>query len=222
MVRLKSAFSLIELVLSIIIMGIVSVSVPMIIKISSKATQDALVAEPITNAKMIIDLVNNASFACKYVDDIKSFGIPRYILKNDVSDLNYEVNNQNVISKNFYTKYNIDGTNRRKFELISILQPVVDNSCNDSVMQYNNYSKEFKTAQDANRDFILDAEYKINVKDTLNSNILSQTCMRLDGVEKYDVKVIRLNVSSFGKEISFCSMVFNIGESPEVKVLTWQ
>ena len=63
----KRGFSLIELILSIVVVAIISTSIPLVLKTTSELNQKAVTQESLMNAKTYMGLILKAPFSDKVI-----------------------------------------------------------------------------------------------------------------------------------------------------------
>lgn len=121
MQRQRGGFSLLELVLSIIVVAIVSVSVPTIISQTSQANAKSLLQESVMNAKTYMTLVLKSPFTCAHISTNPNSPLP--IFYGERVDGVYN---------NFYQEWNLNGDGRRFFlpKISRTTAPVSQNNVN--------------------------------------------------------------------------------------------
>lgn len=99
----RRGFSLIELILSIVIVAIVSLSLPLVMKLTSQTNAKAMTQESIMNAKTYMSLILKAPFSKETVKTSNGALSPRVYEGGDIDE------------PTFYEKFGLNGDGRRIF-----------------------------------------------------------------------------------------------------------
>ena len=207
----KKGFSLIELILSIIVVAVVSVSIPLVLKTTSELNQKAITQESLMNAKTYMGLILKAPFSNRIVKVTQggntAYFFPIILEPNDKRNEFYKVNK-------------IGGDGHRSFAYINSGELTTDNDVK-SVDFYDDKDKNLETANQS-RDYIVGSSYKVSVKETkgyFKPNL---------GLKDRDVKEIVVTSTSYkdGGKSSTTSVLkayaFNLGESGSLNTKEWK
>jgi hypothetical protein len=210
----KSGFSLIELILSIIIVAVVSTSIPLVLKTTSQLNQKAITQESLMNAKTYIGLILKAPFSNEIIKASNLSGstqtayfFPIILKPNDTRN-------------EFYKKNKIVGDGHRLFAYINSPELTADSSVR-SVSYYATKDKSLNTS-DQTRDYIVSSEYNVKVKD---GNGEFKPNLALDSS---DVKEIILTTISYKNDekqettLVLRAYAFNLGESGSLNTKAWK
>jgi len=210
----KSGFSLIELILSIIIVAVVSTSIPLVLKTTSQLNQKAITQESLMNAKTYIGLILKAPFSNEIIKASNLSGstqtayfFPIILKPNDKRN-------------EFYKKNKIVGDGHRLFAYINSPELTADSSVR-SVSYYATKDKSLNTS-DQTRDYIVSSEYNVKVKD---GNGEFKPNLALDSS---DVKEIILTTISYKNDekqettLVLRAYAFNLGESGSLNTKAWK
>ena len=210
----KSGFSLIELILSIIIVAVVSTSIPLVLKTTSQLNQKAITQESLMNAKTYIGLILKAPFSNEIIKASNLSGstqtayfFPIILKPNDTRN-------------EFYKKNKIVGDGHRLFAYINSPELTADSSIR-SVSYYATKDKSLNTS-DQTRDYIVSSEYNVKVKD---GNGEFKPNLALDSS---DVKEIILTTISYKNDekqettLVLRAYAFNLGESGSLNTKAWK
>lgn len=196
---MRRGFSLLELVISIVVMGIVFLSIPTIIIQNAKNNTSAIIQQSVMDTKTRIALILKAPWGC--TNDTSFIGKPTPIFNGNPAD-------------NFYTKNGIsDSSNRRTF---------LDKSGDDclalekSISWFNKKELEFTVNPESttyNRDNILSATMKTKVE-----------TQDMTGAAKNNIKVIEITTTAHASpDINIILRAYssNIGDSPIIQKRSW-
>ncbi|AQW81056.1 prepilin-type N-terminal cleavage/methylation domain-containing protein [Campylobacter pinnipediorum] len=229
-------FSLIEVIVSIVIIAITSLSVPVIISVTSEANLRFTIQEMLLNAKTYLNTVLKSQYTCVYIGENPSSPMPRFAnnkLGTSEKDPNFSLG-----SYDFYKKYKLDPHERR------IILPATglpdtdlnnfdehhDDKCPVSVASsygiktiwFYKDIDEVKMSPDSNndRDFVTEANYKVDVgikKDPFNDSRYEQKSydkdLTLVSVDIFDIKPDRFK----SEKIRLLAIAANIGDSPIIQ-----
>lgn len=202
---MRRGFSLLELVVSIVVMGIVFLSIPTIIIQNAKNNTSAIIQQSVMDTKTRIALILKAPWGC--VNDTSLIGKPTPIFNGNPAD-------------NFYTKNGISETDRRTFSPASgdsCLPPTTTSQGEKSISSFNDKKElEFTVNPESttyNRDNIVSATMKteINTKDMI-------------GAANNNIKVIEITTTAHASpDINIILRAYssNIGDSPTIHTRSW-
>ena len=211
----KRGFSLIELILSIVVVAVVSISIPLVLKTTSELNQKALTQESLMNAKTYMGLILKAPFSDKIVkatqDGHSVYFYPIVLEPGDTRNEFYRVNK-------------LGGDGHRGFAYTNSSELSTDNSPYNPVKSVNFYEIKNKNLQTANqnRDYIVGSSYKVSVKEgggDFKPNF---------ALKNKDVKEIIVTSTSYkdGGKSSTTSVLkayaFNLGESGSLNTKEWK
>ena len=211
----KRGFSLIELILSIVVVAVVSISIPLVLKTTSELNQKAITQESLMNAKTYMGLILKAPFSDKIVKVTQDGGSAYfYPIVLEPSDTRNE----------FYRVNKIGGDGHRGFAYTNSSELSTDNSPYNPVKSVNFYDTKNKNLQTANqnRDYIVGSSYEVIVKEgggDFKPNF---------ALKNKDVKEIIVTSSSYkdGGKSSTTSVLkayaFNLGESGSLNTKEWK
>ncbi|AQW85977.1 hypothetical protein CPIN18020_0768 [Campylobacter pinnipediorum subsp. caledonicus] len=238
-------FSLIEVIVSIVIIAITSLSVPMIISVTSEANLRFTIQEMLLNAKTYLNTVLKSQYTCAYIGENPSSPMPRFALNKDTIEHGYMQKkdpNFSLGSYDFYKKYKLNPHERRIILSATDLYPKTDPNnfhkhYNDkcpslsaassygikTIWSYNGID-DVKMSPDANndRDFVTEASYgvKVNIeKDPFNDSRYEQKSYDKDlALVVVDIKSDRLKDDNLGDpKIRLLAITANIGDSPIIQ-----
>ncbi|OPA77170.1 hypothetical protein BFG04_02735 [Campylobacter pinnipediorum subsp. pinnipediorum] len=234
-------FSLIEVIVSIVIIAITSLSVPVIISVTSEANLRFTIQEMLLNAKTFLNTVLKSQYTCAYIRENPSSPMPRFALNKDVAkkgSIQKQDPNFSLGSYDFYRKYKLDPHGRR------IILPATglpntdlnnfdehhDDKCPVSVASsygiktiwFYKDIDEVKMSPDSNndRDFVTEANYKVDVgieEDPFNNTEYKKKSYDKDLtrviVDIFDIKPDRFK----SEKIRLLAITANIGDSPIIQ-----
>ena len=211
----KRGFSLIELILSIIVVAIVSISIPLVLKTTSELNQKAITQESLMNAKTYIGLILKAPFSNRIIkaSNVSASAETAYffpiILKSD------DQRNE------FYKINKITGDGHRVFayENSPDLEPP-----DASIRSVDYYSKRNKNLNTANqsRDYIVGSDYNATIKNgsgDFKPNL---------PLKSSDVKEIIVTATAYKNDTKqettsvLKAYAFNLGESGSLNTKVWK
>jgi prokaryotic N-methylation motif domain protein len=180
----KKAFSLIELILSIIVVAIISLSVPVVIRQVATANAKSLAQESILNAKTFIGFILRAPYSCQDIG-----GVTPFFYKNGFYGAGLD----------FYTKMGLAGTERRTLMPVAnkndLSQPCLATSRRQSIDNFNNAEPVVDIGLD--RDYVVSSTYKTTIKaGDIGDVKLNQVFPLLDNFN--DIKVVNVAVEVYG------------------------
>lgn len=199
----KKGFSLIELILSIVIVGLTMATVPNLIAKVSENNRLALVQESVMDGKTRMGLVLTAPWGC--TNDISLQLAPTPIFGG---------------LANFYALNGIDGTRRRNFSEIARDTACASweqnlDSYNNNRINMNNIPQDAATTY--SRDNIISSTLVTSVNNT-----------NMSGVANQDIKQVTITVTTNntrannnGHQIILRAYSANIGDAPALLTKVW-
>ena len=211
----KRGFSLIELILSIIVVAIVSISIPLVLKTTSELNQKAITQESLMNAKTYMGLILKAPFSNRIIK-VSNLGssaetayfFPIILKPGDKRNEFYKIN-----------KITGDGHRVFAYENSPDLEP--PDASIRSVDYYSKRNKNLNTANQ-NRDYIVGSEYNATIK---NGNGDFKPNLPL---KNSDVKEIIVTVTSYKNDTKqettsvLKAYAFNLGEGGSLNTKVWK
>ena len=211
----KRGFSLIELILSIIVVAIISISIPLVLKTTSELNQKAITQESLMNAKTYIGLILKAPFSNRIIKASNvsasaetAYFFPIILKPGDKRNEFYKIN-----------KITGDGHRVFAYENSPDLEP--PDASIRSVDYYEKRNKNLNTANQ-NRDYIVGSEYNATIK---NGNGDFKPNLPL---KSSDVKEIIVTVTSYKNDTKqettsvLKAYAFNLGESGSLNMKVWK
>nr|WP_314476654.1 type II secretion system protein [uncultured Campylobacter sp.] len=198
----KKGFSLIELILSIVIVGLTMATVPNLIAKVSENNRLALVQESVMDGKTRMGLVLTAPWGC--TNDISLQLAPTPIFGG---------------LANFYALNGIDGARRRNFSAIARNAPCASweqnlNSYNNNRINMNNIPQG---ATAYSRDNIISSTLVTSVSNT-----------NMSGAANQDIKQVTITVTTNntrannnGHQIILRAYSANVGDAPALLTKVW-
>ena len=211
----KRGFSLIELILSIIVVAIVSISIPLVLKTTSELNQKAITQESLMNAKTYIGLILKAPFSNRIIKASNvstsaetAYFFPIILKPGDKRNEFYKIN-----------KITGDGHRVFAYENSPDLEPP-----DTSIRSVDYYSKRNKNLNTANqtRDYIVGSEYNATIK---NGNGDFKPNLPL---KSSDVKEIIVTATAYKNDTKqettsvLKAYAFNLGESGSLNTKVWK
>ena len=212
----KRGFSLIELILSIVVVAIISTSIPLVLKTTSELNQKAVTQESLMNAKTYIGLILKAPFSDKVIKVSTNIGgssaetayfFPIILKPGDHRNEFYKINK-------------ITGDGHRVFAYENSSDLAHDTAVR-SVDYYKTRNKNLNTANQ-NRDYIVGSDYNVIVNESngwFKPNL---------GLENSDVKEIIVNATSYKNNTKqettsvLRAYAFNLGEGGSLNTKAWK
>ena len=194
---MKKGFSLLEIVVSIIVIGLTLVAVPNIISQTSSNNKSALIQQSVMDAKTRMALVLKSPYACS---DATYGGEPTPIFGS---------------MKNFYAENGISGIDKRRtFGGIEI-------ACKGDAESIDYFAKKGKEKIEVSTSEGFGARDNI-IKSTMITGISNR---QINGSENKNVKQVETNATTtIGKSstgISIKAYAANIGDSPTILSKSW-
>jgi len=211
----KRGFSLIELILSIIVVAIVSISMPLVLKTTSELNQKAITQESLMNAKTYIGLILKAPFSNRIIKASNvsasaetAYFFPIILKPGDKRNEFYKIN-----------KITGDGHRVFAYENSPELEP--PDASIRSVDYYEKRNKNLNTANQS-RDYIVGSEYNATIK---NGNGDFKPNLSL---KSSDVKEIIVTATSYKNDTKqettsvLKAYAFNLGEGGSLNTKVWK
>lgn len=200
---MRRGFSLIELVVSIVVVGITLASVPTLFLQTSSNNNSAIIQESVMDAKTRMALILKSPWGCVDKQDENRTYTSTPIFKTP------------TITNNFYLINDISPDGRREY-----INKNSSTSCSDGIKTISDFKGMTKqeTSAGYNRDSIVSVEL-ITTIDTKD----------MAGNENKDIKKIEItattkNIKSENKQgyqIILRSYSVNIGDGPKIATSTW-
>ena len=211
----KRGFSLIELILSIIVVAIISISIPLVLKTTSELNQKAITQESLMNAKTYIGLILKAPFSNRIIKASNvstsadtAYFFPIILKPGDKRNEFYKIN-----------KITGDGHRVFAYENSPDLEP--PDASIRSVDYYEKRNKNLNTANQ-NRDYIVGSDYNARIK---NGNGDFKPNLPL---KSSDVKEIIVTATAYKNDTKqettsvLKAYAFNLGESGSLNTKVWK
>ena len=212
----KRGFSLIELILSIVVVAIISTSIPLVLKTTSELNQKAVTQESLMNAKTYMGLILKAPFSDKVIKVSTNIG-------SSSSEMAYFFP---IILKpgdhrnEFYKINKITGDGHRVFAYTNSSDLAPDTAVR-SVDYYKTKNKNLNTANQS-RDYIVGSDYNVIVNESngwFKPNL---------GLDNSDVKEIIVTATSYKNNTKqettsvLRAYAFNLGEGGSLNTKAWK
>ena len=212
----KRGFSLIELILSIIVVAIISISIPLVLKTTSELNQKAVTQESLMNAKTYMGLILKAPFSDKVIKVSTNIGgssaetayfFPIILKPGDHRNEFYKINK-------------ITGDGHRVFAYTNSSDLAPDTAVR-SVDYYKTKNKNLNTANQS-RDYIVGSDYNVIVNESngwFKPNL---------GLDNSDVKEIVVTATSYKNDTKqettsvLRAYAFNLGEGGSLNTKAWK
>ena len=212
----KRGFSLIELILSIVIVAIISTSIPLVLKTTSELNQKAVTQESLMNAKTYMGLILKAPFSDKVIKVSTNIGgssaetayfFPIILKPGDHRNEFYKINK-------------ITGDGHRVFAYTNSSDLALDTAVR-SVDYYKTKNKNLNTANQS-RDYIVGSDYNVIVNESngwFKPNL---------GLDNSDVKEIIVTATSYKNNTKqettsvLRAYAFNLGEGGSLNTKAWK
>ena len=210
----KRGFSLIELILSIVVVAIISTSIPLVLKTTSELNQKAVTQESLMNAKTYMGLILKAPFSNRIIKISNvsasaetAYFFPIILKPGDKRNEFYKIN-----------KITGDGHRVFAYENSPDLAP---DSAVRSVDYYKTRNKNLNTTNQ-NRDYIVGSDYEVSVsegKGWFKPNL---------GLDNSDVKEISVTATSYKNDTKqettsvLRAYAFNLGEGGSLNTKAWK
>ena len=211
----KRGFSLIELILSIIVVAIVSISIPLVLKTTSELNQKAITQESLMNAKTYIGLILKAPFSNRIIKASSvsasaetAYFFPIILKPGDQRNEFYKIN-----------KITGDGHRIFAYENSPDLEP--PDALIRSVDYYEKRNKNLNTANQ-NRDYIVGSEYNATIK---NGNGDFKSNLPLKNSDVKEIVVTAISYKNDAKQETksvLRAYAFNLGEGGSLNTKAWK
>ena len=211
----KRGFSLIELILSIIVVAIVSISIPLVLKTTSELNQKAITQESLMNAKTYIGLILKAPFSNRIIKASNvsasadtAYFFPIILKPGDQRNEFYKIN-----------KITGDGHRVFAYENSPDLEP--PDASIRSVDYYEKRNKNLNTANQ-NRDYIVGSDYNATIKSG-NGDFKSNLPLKSSDVKEIIVTATAYKNDTKQETTSVLkAYAFNLGESGSLNTKVWK
>lgn len=211
----KRGFSLIELILSIVVVAIISTSIPLVLKTTSELNQKAVTQESLMNAKTYMGLILKAPFSNRIIKISNvsasaetAYFFPIILKPGDKRNEFYKIN-----------KITGDGHRVFAYENSPELEP--PDASIRSVKYYDERNKNLNTTNQ-NRDYIVGSNYNVIVNESngwFKPNL---------GLDNSDVKEIIVTATSYKNDTKqettsvLRAYAFNLGEGGSLNTKAWK
>ncbi|WP_148805958.1 type II secretion system protein [Campylobacter concisus] len=212
----KRGFSLIELILSIVVVAIISTSIPLVLKTTSELNQKAVTQESLMNAKTYMGLILKAPFSDKVIKVSTNIGgssaetayfFPIILKPGDHRNEFYKINK-------------ITGDGHRVFAYENSPDLARDAAVR-SVNYYETRNKNLNTANQS-RDYIVGSEYNVRIK---NGNGDFKPNLGLDNSDVKEIVVTAISYKNDTKQETTSVLrayAFNLGEGGSLNTKAWK
>ena len=213
----KRGFSLIELILSIVVVAIISTSIPLVLKTTSELNQKAVTQESLMNAKTYMGLILKAPFSNRIIKISNvsasaetAYFFPIILKPGDKRNEFYKIN-----------KITGDGHRVFAYENSPELEP--PDASIRSVKYYDERNKNLNTTNQ-NRDYIVGSNYNVIVNE---SNGWFKPKLPLK-IKSSDVKEIIVTATSYKNDTKqettsvLRAYAFNLGEGGSLNTKAWK
>lgn len=212
----KRGFSIIELILSIVVVAIISTSIPLVLKTTSELNQKAVTQESLMNAKTYMGLILKAPFSDKVIKVSTNIGgssaetayfFPIILKPGDHRNEFYKINK-------------ITGDGHRVFAYTNSSDLARDAAVR-SVNYYETRNKNLNTANQS-RDYIVGSEYNVRIK---NGNGDFKPNLGLDNSDVKEIVVTAISYKNDTKQETTSVLrayAFNLGEGGSLNTKAWK
>ena len=212
----KRGFSLIELILSIVVVAIISTSIPLVLKTTSELNQKAVTQESLMNAKTYMGLILKAPFSDKVIKVSTNIGgssaetayfFPIILKPGDHRNEFYKINK-------------ITGDGHRVFAYTNSSDLARDAAVR-SVNYYETRNKNLNTANQ-NRDYIVGSEYNVRIK---NGNGDFKPNLGLDNSDVKEIVVTAISYKNDTKQETTSVLrasALQLGEGGSLNTKAWK
>ena len=213
----KRGFSLIELILSIVVVAIISTSIPLVLKTTSELNQKAVTQESLMNAKTYMGLILKAPFSDKVIKVSTNIGgssaetayfFPIILKPGDHRNEFYKINK-------------ITGDGHRVFAYENSPDLAPDTAVR-SVDYYGRILDKNLNTTNQSRDYIVGSDYNVIVNESngwFKPNL---------GLDNSDVKEIIVTATSYKNNTKqettsvLRAYAFNLGEGGSLNTKVWK
>ena len=211
----KRGFSLIELILSIIVVAIISISIPLVLKTTSELNQKAITQESLMNAKTYIGLILKAPFSNRIIKASNvstsadtAYFFPIILKPGDQRNEFYKIN-----------KITGDGHRVFAYENSPDLEP--PDASIRSVDYYEKRNKNLNTANQT-RDYIVGSDYNATIKSG-NGDFKPNLPLKSSDVKEIIVTATAYKNDTKQETTSVLkAYAFNLGESGSLNTKVWK
>lgn len=201
---MRRGFSLIELVVSIVVVGITLASVPTLFLQTSSNNNSAIIQESVMDAKTRMALILKSPWGCVDKQDENRTYTSTPIFKTP------------TITNNFYLINDISPDGRREY-----INKNSSTSCSNGIKTISDFKgnkEEITTSAGYNRDSIVSVELTttVDTKDMVGNEH--------EDIKKIEITATTKNIKSKNKEgyqIILRSYSVNIGDGPKIETSTW-
>ena len=211
----KRGFSLIELILSIVVVAIISTSIPLVLKTTSELNQKAVTQESLMNAKTYMGLILKAPFSNRIIKISNvsasaetAYFFPIILKPGDKRNEFYKINK-------------ITGDGHRVFAYTNSSDLAPDTAVR-SVDYYGRILDKNLNTTNQNRDYIVGSDYNVIVNESngwFKPNL---------GLDNSDVKEIIVTATSYKNNTKqettsvLRAYAFNLGEGGSLNTKAWK
>ncbi|QKF61000.1 type II secretion system protein [Campylobacter curvus] len=218
----RRGFSLIELILSIVIVAIVSLSLPLVMKLTSQTNAKAMTQESIMNAKTYMSLILKAPFSKETVKTSNGALSPRVYEGGDIDE------------PTFYEKFGLNGDGRRIFYNLTRRGNIDKSSTTGNNEEYISKksiddfaTKELTINYDKDkgiklkRDYVVKSLYSVVIEKNKPNEVFKDASSK-------DIKEVVINALSYGDNretqtnVTLQGFVANIGDSGFLITKVWR
>ena len=210
----KRGFSLIELILSIVVVAIISTSIPLVLKTTSELNQKAVTQESLMNAKTYMGLILKAPFSNRIIkiSNVSASAETAYFFPIILKPGDHR--------NEFYKINKITGDGHRVFAYTNSSDLAPDTAVR-SVDYYKTKNKNLNTANQS-RDYIVGSDYNVIVNESngwFKPNL---------GLDNSDVKEIIVTATSYKNNTKqettsvLRAYAFNLGEGGSLNTKAWK
>ena len=211
----KRGFSLIELILSIVVVAIISTSIPLVLKTTSELNQKAVTQESLMNAKTYMGLILKAPFSNRIIKISNvsasaetAYFFPIILKPGDKRNEFYKIN-----------KITGDGHRVFAYENSPELEP--PDASIRSVKYYDERNKNLNTTNQ-NRDYIVGSEYNATIKKG-NGDFKPNLPLKSSDVKEIVVTATAYKNDTKQKTTSVLrAYAFNLGEGGSLNTKAWK
>ena len=211
----KRGFSIIELILSIVVVAIISTSIPLVLKTTSELNQKAVTQESLMNAKTYMGLILKAPFSNRIIKISNvsasaetAYFFPIILKPGDKRNEFYKINK-------------ITGDGHRVFAYENSPDLAPDTAVR-SVDYYGRILDKNLNTTNQNRDYIVGSDYNVIVNESngwFKPNL---------GLDNSDVKEIIVTATSYKNNTKqettsvLRAYAFNLGEGGSLNTKVWK
>ncbi|MBF0928181.1 MAG: type II secretion system protein [Campylobacter concisus] len=213
----KRGFSLIELILSIVVVAIISTSIPLVLKTTSELNQKAVTQESLMNAKTYMGLILKAPFSNRIIkiSNVSASAETAYFFPIILKPGDHR--------NEFYKINKITGDGHRVFAYENSPDLAGDTAVR-SVDYYGRILDKNLNTTNQNRDYIVGSDYNVIVNE---SNGWFKPKLPLK-IKSSDVKEIIVTATSYKNDTKqettsvLRAYAFNLGEGGSLNTKAWK